>query len=294
MNLNVAFRLGRVSNLPTVWTNCLAGALLSGNFLFDQRIFLLIISMSLLYVAGMFLNDAFDHVLDTKERPTRPIPSGKASLFAVSTWGGLLMFLGLLILLLSPILPIENGENIINLNRNISAICLCLLILLYDWKHKENPFSPYIMGMCRGMLYITAGLMYSSVINNELMVGAAIIFLWTVGLTFLAKQETLNRVDKYWPVLFLVIPIFYGMTNVLSSHVIWFILILLTLVIAFSIYILRSDKPGRVGWVVSILIASISLLDGLLIAISGYEILAILVSITMILTLFLQKYIPGT
>ena len=29
MNLNVALRLGRVSNLPTVWTNALAGAVLA-------------------------------------------------------------------------------------------------------------------------------------------------------------------------------------------------------------------------------------------------------------------------
>ncbi len=294
MNLNVALRLGRVSNLPTVWTNCLAGALLSGNFLFDQRIFFLIISMSLLYIAGMFLNDAFDHVFDTRQRPTRPIPSGQASLFSVGTWGGFLMLLGLLILFLSPDIPIENNENIISLNKNISAICLCLLILFYDWKHKRNPFSPYIMGMCRGMLYFTAGLMYSSVINIELMVGAAIVFFWTIGLTFLAKQEALDRVDKYWPVLFLLIPIFYGMTNVLSSHLIWIILILLAFVIVSSVYLLRSDIPGRVGWVVSILIASLSLLDGLLIAISGFETLAIFVSITMILTLFLQRFVPGT
>lgn len=150
------------------------------------------------------------------------------------------------------------------------------------------------MGMCRGMLYITAGAMYSSVLNIELMVGALIVFLWTIGLTFLAKQETLDRVDKYWPVLFLVTPIFYGIAEVLSSYVVWIMLILLTLVIASSIYILRSEKPGRVGLVVSILIASFSLLDGLLIAISGFEMLAIFVAITMSLTLILQKYVPGT
>ena len=292
----VVFRLGRVSNLPPVWTSCIAGALLSGNFLFDQRIFLLIVAMSLLYIAGMFLNDAFDHVFDTKERPYRPIPSGQASVFSVAIWGGLLMLLGLLILFLSPDLPTEKDKVIISLNKNISAICLCLLILLYNWKHKGNPLSPYIMGMCRGMLCITAGSMYSSVLNIELMFGATIIFLWAIGLTFLAKQETLDRVDKYWPILFLVTPIFYGIAiaEVSSSYVVCILLILITLVIVSTIYILRSDKPGRVGLVVSILIASFSLLDGLLIAISGFEILAVFVAMTMVLTLILQKHVPGT
>ena len=33
MNWNVALRLGRVSNLPTVWSNSLAGLVLAGGFL---------------------------------------------------------------------------------------------------------------------------------------------------------------------------------------------------------------------------------------------------------------------
>ena len=33
--------------------------------------------MSLAYIGGMFLNDAFDREIDAKERPERPIPSKK-------------------------------------------------------------------------------------------------------------------------------------------------------------------------------------------------------------------------
>ena len=35
--------------------------------------------MSLHYVGGMFLNDAFDREIDAVERPERPIPSGAMS-----------------------------------------------------------------------------------------------------------------------------------------------------------------------------------------------------------------------
>ena len=294
MNVGIAFRLGRVSNLPTVWTNCLAGALLSGNFLFDIRIFLLLVAMSLLYISGMFLNDAFDHVIDTRERPLRPIPSGQVSVQRVFAWGILLMLGGLLILYSIPIQKIGSDEGVIVLNSNIAAIFLCFLIVFYDWKHKGNPLSPFVMGMCRSMLYITAGLMYTSVINVQLAIGATIIFTWATGLTFLAKQEALDKVDKHWPVLFLLLPVAYGILVASSSIIIWITLSLLVSAIVYAVYIIHSHKIGRVGAAVSILIASFSLLDGLLIAINGFELVAISVSITMLLILFLQKHVPGT
>ena len=79
MTWDDALRLGRVSNLPTVWTNMLTGLVLAGGSLVDPRILPLLIALSLFYVGGMYLNDAFDAELDAKERPERPIPSGQIS-----------------------------------------------------------------------------------------------------------------------------------------------------------------------------------------------------------------------
>ena len=73
MTLSVALRLGRVSNLPTVWTNALAGLVLAGQAGWDPRIPPLLLALSLFYVAGMYLNDAFDREIDARERPERPI-----------------------------------------------------------------------------------------------------------------------------------------------------------------------------------------------------------------------------
>ena len=70
--------LGRVSNLPTVWSNCLAGWWLGGGGNFGRLPFLFL-GVSLLYTAGMFLNDAFDEGFDRQRRAERPIPSGKIS-----------------------------------------------------------------------------------------------------------------------------------------------------------------------------------------------------------------------
>src|SRR4029079_19649453 len=50
-------RLGRVSNLPTVWTNTLAGTLLAGGDWQNARTLTVVAAMSLFYEGGMFLND---------------------------------------------------------------------------------------------------------------------------------------------------------------------------------------------------------------------------------------------
>ena len=54
MSWSTALRLGRVSNLPTVWTNVLAGIVLSDAAVTAPSAVLLLLSLSLFYVAGMF------------------------------------------------------------------------------------------------------------------------------------------------------------------------------------------------------------------------------------------------
>jgi len=100
VNLKTLLTLGRTSNLPTVWSNMLAGAVLSGAVFGPRTFALLLICGSAFYEGGMFLNDAFDAELDARERPGRPIPSGLVTRGAVFSLGfgllgaGLALFLG--------------------------------------------------------------------------------------------------------------------------------------------------------------------------------------------------------
>ena len=80
-------RLGRVSNLPTVWTNALAASVLAGGGLGAVLLPMLVI-VSLLYTGGMYLNDAFDREFDAARYPSRPIPSGAVSPITVFALGG--------------------------------------------------------------------------------------------------------------------------------------------------------------------------------------------------------------
>src|ERR1700680_4378343 len=94
-------KLGRVSNLPTVWTNALAGTVLAGGAADDRRVALVALAMSLLYVGGMYLNDYFDRDIDARERPTRPIPSGDISASVVAIIGFALLAVGVAFLALT-------------------------------------------------------------------------------------------------------------------------------------------------------------------------------------------------
>ncbi len=74
-SLATLLKLGRVSNLPTVWTNVLAGTVLAAGTVQSWRTGLVLLAMSLFYVGGMYLNDYFDRAIDARERPQRPIPA---------------------------------------------------------------------------------------------------------------------------------------------------------------------------------------------------------------------------
>ncbi len=99
MILRDALILGRVSNLPTVWTNTLVGLALAGGAAGDARTLPLLLALSLFYLGGMYLNDAFDAAGDAVERPERPIPSGRVGRGTVFALGFAMLGGGLALLL---------------------------------------------------------------------------------------------------------------------------------------------------------------------------------------------------
>src|SRR5262245_26457939 len=118
-SLRTLLTLGRVSNLPTVWSNCLAGWWLAGGGNV-QKLPWLFAGVTMLYIGGMFLNDAFDEDFDRQYRRTRPIPSGSISLQAVWRWGLAWLALGSLCLVL------------LGKVTGIVGVALLICILIYD------------------------------------------------------------------------------------------------------------------------------------------------------------------
>lgn len=180
MTLRTALRLGRVSNLPTVWTNVLAGLALNGAAPTPALLLPLGVALSLFYVAGMYLNDAFDHRWDAQHRPERPIPAGEVSARTVFAAGFGMLAAGLGLLALGP-----GGAPPV-----LAGLVLSGLVVLYDASHKRNPLAPLVMGLCRVSIYVIAALAAAPGLRPAVYVGAAVLLGYLVALTLVARHET--------------------------------------------------------------------------------------------------------
>jgi 4-hydroxybenzoate polyprenyltransferase len=186
--------LGRVSNLPTVWSNCLAGWLLGGGGgVLDLAI--LTLGASFLYVGGMFLNDAFDHEFDRVTRRERPIPSGQIAASEVWRWGMAWLACGVVSLLFVGWWPAGLG------------LVLTGAVLLYDAAHKLVAFAPLLMAACRVVLYWVAAAAGDVGITGLALWSSLALGSYVTGLSVYAANERSKRALPYWPILLLAAPL---------------------------------------------------------------------------------------
>lgn len=281
MGWRAALRLGRVSNLPTVWSNVIAGLTLAGGAS-ATTIVGVAAAMSLLYIGGMYLNDAFDREVDARLRASRPIPAGEASATTVFMIGYALLALGVAVLALYGVAAAFVG------------LVLALAIVFYDYHHKGNRLSPLLMGFCRALVYIGAAATVGAALAPPVLAGALVLLLFVAGLTLAAKQEALDRVSNMGPLLLLAAPLALALPAFTSSVFVPLAFSFLLIVLVYAVVLLRRRQGGDVGRAVGLLIAAIALVDALAAASVG-AVPAMLVCFALfLLTLLLQRSIPGT
>jgi hypothetical protein len=285
MRLSAALRLGRVSNQPTVWTNVLAGIVLAGGGS-PVAVCGLIAGIAVMYTAGMFLNDAFDADFDRAHRPERPIPSGEATLTGVFASGFSLLAFGLMLIVAAALLAGGGGAAF------GSGVALAAVIVVYDWWHKENTLGPLLMGLCRMLAYLTAALAVSGSLTAAVIGAALVALCYLIGLTYIAKQETLGRMRNLWPLAFLAAPFIYEFSAALRGAASAVALVALLAWVLYALSFLRAGTRA-IGKAVGYLIAGICLMDALFIAEQAPG-LALLAAAAFVLTLCLHRVVPGT
>jgi len=182
MTLRTALKLGRVSSLPTVWTNVLAGAALAGGTPTAGVVVSVGVAASLLYAAGMFLNDAFDHKWDAEHRAERPIPTGEVSAETVYAAGFAMMAAALVVLVVGP-----GGARAL-----VMGVVLAGLVVLHGATHKKNPLAPLVMGLCRVGVYFLAARAATPTPAPPLYFGSLFFLCYLVLLTVVAREESKN------------------------------------------------------------------------------------------------------
>jgi 4-hydroxybenzoate polyprenyltransferase len=274
--------LGRVSNLPTVWSNCLAGWWLGGGGSSLQWTWLCF-AVTLLYLGGMYLNDAFDANFDRQNRRSRPIPSGAISETETWQWGFSLLALG--------------AAGLIWMGTTTAVLTLLLTscILFYNLIHKWAGASPVLLGACRLLVYlVSASVARQGVTGNVLWCGLA-LGSYVMGLSWLAREENGRGPAPYWPALFLAAPLLLaglsddGVTRQTGN--------LLSLVLAvWMLWAVRHAfwrAEPKVGYAVARLLAGITLVDLLAVADLTQPWIGLFL-IWFVLALLLQRYIPAT
>lgn len=276
-------RLGRVSNLPTVWTNVLAATVLAGGAWQNARTGLVLLAMSLFYVGGMYLNDYFDRTIDARERPDRPIPAGDISANAVAAAGFGMLGAGIVLLAATGIAAAVMG------------LILAALIVAYNLFHKGVALSPVTMGLCRAFVYFGAAAAVSGVVSFPVALVGFALTAYVAGLTYAARQENLDRVGNLWPLVLLCAPMVLALLALQQDAGAIIIYLALLGWTAYAVYLLaKRPMPGAVPRAVGALIAGISLVDATFLAGIGAIMPAFVAVAGFVATMLLQRYIAGT
>jgi 4-hydroxybenzoate polyprenyltransferase len=304
--------LGRISNLPTIWTNVFAAMMLamygrelpifrlpykgSVDYMIEIKQYIwMLVGASLVYVSGTTLNDAFDEKYDKKHNPQRPIPSGILKTWEVWAIG---------------IFEMATGGHVLFHFAHVQPlylILLCCAISFYDSIHKKWAGSVWIMGSCRLFLWLAAASALASTypgeigdenyssITNLVVVWSIALLLYIAGITYVARGEATGKLPLFpWPFLLLYSPFLLGFFFCISSGQ-WVALpILLALGLGIRTGIQKAKLKGAgIGQGVALWLALITVVDALAVTLvspmSGYPLL-----LAFPLCLLTQKFFSAT
>jgi 4-hydroxybenzoate polyprenyltransferase len=190
MNLRPYAQLVRLPNLPTPLADIALAGLAVGALPRQWPAFvLLLLASACLYMAGMVWNDFFDVEQDTRERPDRPIPSGRVSRWSAGILGTALLSAGVLLALLAGQALLLRGPTLNSLLPGILSGLLAAMILLYDGWLKRTWLGPVAMGSCR-FLNVLMGVSLAGSLPWPLGPHLALVVgLYIVGVTWFARTE---------------------------------------------------------------------------------------------------------
>jgi hypothetical protein len=189
LRLRAYLQLVRLPNLFTAMADVLMGFLFTHAALGSSDgwiLGLLLGASTCLYAAGVVLNDVFDFEADCRQRPERPLPSGRISLSAARWLGWELLVFGLA-------LAWTVGFLMGDFRPGVVAALLAGSIVLYDAILKRTPVGPLAMGACR-MLNVLLGMSTAAgAWRDEHWLVAACIGTYIVGVTWFARREALSH-----------------------------------------------------------------------------------------------------
>jgi 4-hydroxybenzoate polyprenyltransferase len=243
------------------------------------------LAVILLYMGGMALNDVVDLEVDRRQRPGRPLPSGRISpaaarrfaIFCLLGGWAVTALLGTTALLLGSI--------------------LAAAIVIYDMIHRLTATSVLLLGFCRGLVYLVSAAAANVAVDWSMAAWFAGALAGYVTLLSLVARGEAAEGGGGWFGLSLLLPLvaLAPLAGVQPQEWLW-TAVAAALLIAWLLYcssFLRRRPPRIVaailGW-----LAGISLIDGLYLALLQRPLLALVAGACFLLTSCAHRRILGT
>jgi len=287
--------LVRLPNLFTLPSNILVGiaAISSLAFTLTSFIqFLLLVTISvLLYCVGIVLNDLYDFDIDKKERPNRPLPSGKISRRSAIVLVAIFSTLALILSLL------------VSFSTLVISSILFLTIFGYDKYLKNTHAGPLTIASARVMNILLGTSVsfrsvdsYSQIVTLTFVLIITFVYVSLIG--FISRYEVRGFSDNAKLLLPPAIVAIVISSIILFSLMGFFKLESLIILSLFSLIMLISFSriyrrdSGRTQQIVRNMILSIIVLDStFLTGIIGIELgLAVLILMAPLLVLANKMY----
>lgn len=221
----------------------------------------LLLASSCLYSAGMALNDYFDYRIDLKERPKRPIPSGRIKRQEALCLGIFLLAAGIF------------AAYYVRPASFIISLILAAFILLYNMGIKKHPWlGPVNMGGCR-YLNLLLGLSVLP-LSTESFLFPLLTGIFIFGVTVLSSQETKVKGSSF-PILVSAgsVAVVYALywlffiTDILSQKPGLLLCTLWTIfLIVYLLRLIEKRSAENIQKTVKMLIIFLMLLDGIIVS----------------------------
>ncbi|MDF9746767.1 UbiA family prenyltransferase [Natrinema salsiterrestre] len=177
--------LVRLPNLFTAPPDVILGAALAalaGGTPLPTRVGGLALGSVLLYAGGTTLNDAFDAPVDARERPERPIPSGRVARRTAFGLG-----FALLLVAVAVAFAVAGGP------AGVAAGLVAVAIVAYDGFLKGSAAGFLAMGITRGLNVVLGTTAVGAVVlesPRRLLAVPAVVTAYIAAVTFMAARET--------------------------------------------------------------------------------------------------------
>ncbi len=267
-------QLVRIPGIFTAFSNVLIGYFFSISTTEIISFPFLLLTSGMLFCSGMIFNDYFDLKTDKKERPHRPLPSGKIPKKNA-------LFLAIVFLILANFFAYVVGYESL-----IISLIMTALIISYNYKLKFISFLGIFNLSLIRFLNVLLGFSIIA-ISFEIIQYAIPIGILVAGISLLARNEVslITTISKKLNQIFILITILYVSILIINDFQIES-LIFLGSFLGISIY---AFFEKRIQNQITFQLLSIILLDAVLISIFASFYISILVSLLIIPAYFITK-----